>query len=53
MIARGPKNCNSTAKAKQAVMDVAYCKWLKGSTANVWVGDRGAPCVARDLLLEL
>lgn len=38
MMERGLKNCNSTVKAKQAVMDVAYYKWLKGSPAEVWVG---------------
>lgn len=37
MIMCGLKKHNSTVKAKQAVMDVAYYKLLKGSTANVWV----------------
>lgn len=39
MIMCGLKDCNSTVKAKQAVMDVAYYKMLKGSTANVWFED--------------
>lgn len=37
MIMCGLKKQNSTVKAKQAVMDVAYYNLLKGSTANAWV----------------
>lgn len=46
MIMYGLKKRNSTVKAKQAVMDVAYYNLLKGSTANEWVKEiDGALCI--------
>lgn len=53
MIMCGLRKHHSTVKAKQAVMDVAYYKWLKGSTANVWVKEMdGALCIALDLQIK-
>lgn len=53
MIMCGLKKHNSTVKAKQAVMDVAYYTLLKGSTANAWVTEMdGALCIALDLQIK-